>query len=79
MGRRLRSGHFGSRATAARAQIAAPPTEDTGDDTFDFDVEPYGPVEPDEASWFVPVNRGGHAAPHDEREARALVERLLGT
>lgn len=79
MGRRLQSGHFGSRATAADAQIAAPLIEDTGNDAYDFDVEPYGPVEPDEASWFVPANRGGHAAPRDEREARALVERLLGT
>jgi hypothetical protein len=78
MGRRLQSGHLGARATAADTQFAAPLTDDTGDDAFDFDVEPYGPVEPDEASWFVPANRGGHA-PQDEREARALVERLLST
>jgi hypothetical protein len=79
MGRRLQSGHLGSRATAADAQFSTPLTDDTGNDAFDFDVEPYGPVEPDEASWFVSANRGGHAAPHDEREARALVVRLLGT
>ena len=79
MGRRLQSGRFDSRATAAGAQTATSPTVYAGDDAFDYDAEPYGPVEPDEASWFVPVKRGGHAAARDEREARALVERLLGS
>lgn len=78
MGRRLGNGQFDSRATAAGVQTAAGPDVGASDQAFDFDAEPYGPVEPDEVSWFVPLSRGRHAATRDEREARALVEQLLG-
>jgi hypothetical protein len=80
MGRRLQDRHLGARAAVAGVLTAAEPALGADDDdSFDFDVEPYGPVEADEASWFVPADRGAHAARRDEREALALVERLLGT
>jgi hypothetical protein len=79
MGRRLQARHLGTDAAVARVLAAAEPALEAGDDAFDFDAEPYGPVEADEASWFVPADRGAHATRRDEREALALVERLLGT
>jgi hypothetical protein len=72
MKRKLQSMHFDSRATAAR------PSVDSSDEAFDVDADPYGPVEPDEESWFAPVSRGGHAGARDEREVRAFVEHLVG-
>jgi hypothetical protein len=78
MKRKLQSMHFDSRATAASLHTAARPSVDSSDEAFDVDADPYGPVEPDEESWFAPVSRGGHAGARDEREVRAFVEHLVG-
>lgn len=57
--------------TEAELELAAAVATAGADaDEFDEFVEPYGPVGHDEASWFAPWR--------DEREALALVARLLG-